>query len=262
MHRVIEKPNAQYASAVFTKPGINILSTNLTSEDDIEILTVEVHSCTVTSMYKPPNTDFSFKEPDNFQSQLTKLVMSDFNCHRIPIKMKKKKKKKKNPLENWAEQMGLKLIRDPRLQPSFNSGRWLHGYNPDNIFVKPLPCTQHRAIICAVEAAVKTETVQFKSRFNFKRAWWEQFTTYLDEEIINTDPTPEKYDLFVRTVQTISHRYIPRGYRTNYVPGLDRALKSLLEKYEQLFEEDPFSNDTIKTGENLLHAVSSSRREE
>ncbi|KAJ8889521.1 hypothetical protein PR048_009020 [Dryococelus australis] len=154
--------------------------------------------------------------------------------------------------------MGLKLIHDPKMPPSFNSGKWLCVYNPDNIIrqkneiAEPLPCTQHKAIICAVEAVVKPETVQFKRRFNFKRAKWEQFSMDLDEEIINIDRTPEKYDLFVRTVQTISHRYIPRG--------LNCDSKALQEKYERLFQEDTFFDDTTQTCENLLHAVSSSRR--
>lgn len=83
MKLVLERPHKQYGSAIFCSPDLIVKSTALTSENNIEILTVEFQSCTVTSVYKPPNADYNFIEPDNFNSQNVKIIMGDFNCHSI-----------------------------------------------------------------------------------------------------------------------------------------------------------------------------------
>lgn len=40
MQSVIERPHGKYASAIFVRPDLNIISANLTEEMDIEILTI------------------------------------------------------------------------------------------------------------------------------------------------------------------------------------------------------------------------------
>jgi len=46
-----------------------------------EILTIEVGNCTITSVYKLPNTDITFEKPINFDNYDTKIVLSDLNSH-------------------------------------------------------------------------------------------------------------------------------------------------------------------------------------
>lgn len=246
---------------------------DLTTDEDIEILTVETQSCTVTSVYKPPRIDFSFNQPKNFCCKATKLVIGDFNCHSTSWGYKETDKSGED-LENWAESTGMKLIHDPKKPHSFSSGRWHRGFNPDNIFVSEniahqtqkdvmgaIPHSQHRPIMCSVKAAVVPKTVPFKRRFNFKKAQWSKFTEDLDREVKKVEPYPDRYDQFVDLVKMISRRHIPRGCRTSYIPGLCKDTKTLLEKYEQLFNEDPFSEETIEAGEQLMSTISTTRRE-
>lgn len=67
-------------------------------------------------------------------------------------------------VEIWAQGEDMELIHDNKLSPSFNSGRWKKGYNPDLIFVSEsisqlctkkmgdlIPNTLHRPIICQNE---------------------------------------------------------------------------------------------------------------
>lgn len=115
--------------------------------------------------------------------------------------------------------------------------------------------------MCTVAAVVKTETVLFKRRFNFKWAQWEKFSIELDKEVIKLDPSPEMYDSFIQLVRTISRRNIPKWCRTSYIFGLDKDSKSLLQKYEHLFKTDPFFEETTQADEELLNAVTATRRQ-
>lgn len=131
---------------------------------------------------KPPGNSFSFQNPTNYHNKDTKIIIGDFNCHNTSWGYAETDVDGEK-LENWADHSNLKLIHDPKLPTSFNSGGWKRGYNPDNIFVseriakqavkkieEPIPRTQHRPITCCVTAAVKPNIMSFKRRFNFKRA--------------------------------------------------------------------------------------------
>ncbi|KAL4092417.1 hypothetical protein QTP88_026918 [Uroleucon formosanum] len=59
----------------------HVTSAYFTEENDIEILTIEMDKCTVTSIYKPPNAQFTFKKPPNFDAQKINFVIGDFNNH-------------------------------------------------------------------------------------------------------------------------------------------------------------------------------------
>jgi len=54
------RPHNNYRSAIFVRPTIQVTSAYFTEENDIEILTIEMDKCTVTSIYKPPNAQFTF----------------------------------------------------------------------------------------------------------------------------------------------------------------------------------------------------------
>ena len=43
-----------------------------------------------------------------------------------------------------------------------------------------------------------------------------------------------------------SRNYIPRGCRTNHIPGLSEESKSMHEEYKTQYASDPFDNGTIE----------------
>ncbi|KAI5742625.1 hypothetical protein M8J77_009365 [Diaphorina citri] len=273
MTLILERPHEKYGSAIFIKPDLIINSTDLTCNNDIEILTIETQSCTITSVYKPPTTAFNFIEPTNFRNQNTQIVLGDFNCHNTQWGYNETDKNGED-LENWVESQKLKLIHDPKQPASFNSGRWRRGYNPDNIFVseniaqqttkhveKHIPKSQHRPISCAITAAVRPHIVPFKRQFNFKKAKWDRFAAHLDQEIVKIAPVVASYDDFIELVRKVSCKHIPRGCRTHYIAGLDEDSKTILQEYQNLYNQDPFADDTIQTGEQLLRMISTSRNE-
>lgn len=267
----MERCHEKYGSAIFINPDLKVFSTAITDINDIEILTVELEACTVTSVYKPPNIDFQFNEPVNFRNKKHQIVMGDFNSRSVTWGYSNTDKNGE-ALEDWAELNGLKIIHDSKLPCSFQSGRWRRGTNPDNIFVSnslasqsvklvedPIPRTQHRAITCQITTIIKVESQPFSRKFNFKKARWTEFSEELDTKIIDLPPTVESYEAFKDLVQKISRKHIPRGCRTKYITGLDEHSKLSLEKYQELYENDPFSDETILAGEELVQSLSDSR---
>lgn len=99
---------------------------------------------------------------------------------------------------------------------------------------------------------MRSESIPFKRRFNYKKANWEKYRETVDKEIQNLEPTPENYEIFANKVRKISRQHIPRGYREKYIPGLSKETEKLLEIYQDLFKNYPFRDETITAGENLI----------
>lgn len=108
---------------------------------------------------------------------------------------------------------------------------------------------------------VEQEIVPFKRRFNFKKARWNDFAQDLDNNIQQIEPNIDTYGQFIEVVKKISRRHIPRGCRTNYIAGLNENSLTFLTRYEELYDSDPFSDETIEAGELLMNSISESRRE-
>lgn len=106
MNLVIELPHLQYESAIYTKPDLAVKSASFSPRSRIEILTIEVHIYTITSVYKPSNIVFAFKKLDNFDYCDTKIVLSYFNSHSVTWEYQKMDWKEEN-IELWAEAEGL-----------------------------------------------------------------------------------------------------------------------------------------------------------
>ena len=272
MKPVIERPHGKYGSAIFVRPDLNIISANVSEENDIEILTIEIQNCTITSIYKPPTTPFAFKDPGNFNNQRIQIVVGDFNSHSTTWGYKENDENGEL-VESWAEAWLLTLIHNPKLPPTFNSGRWKRGYNPDLIFVsnslkqqaikrveRHIPRSQHRPISCEITHKIRANPTPFRRRFNFQKANWLDYSNSLDTEISHLTTTNDQYDTFVDTVKRISRKFIPRGCRTRYIPGLTSELLEQFQSYSDRYENDPFNLDTIKEGERLLENITEARR--
>lgn len=269
----IERPHDKYGSAIFVHPDVQVLSTALTEENNIEVLTLETANCTISSLYKPPGADFIITKPSNFQNKSIHIVIGDFNSQSC-LWGYDHEDENGTAVQEWAEINHLTLIHDAKQPASFNSGRWKRGYNPDLIFssnriselcvksvCSPIPNTQHRPIMCQIFAAIRPQTVPFRRRYNFKKADWSKFADMLDIEVSSIEPTPELYDAFTTTVKKCSRRFIPRGCRTSFIPGLTSDEVALLTEYKKLFEENPFSESTVEAGNRLISAIRETKRD-
>ena len=84
MKMVIERPHEKYGSAIYVKPDLVITSTSMTENNDIEILTVNIGSITITSVYKPPTRQFQFDNPDSLDCNKTNVAIGDFTVTAPP----------------------------------------------------------------------------------------------------------------------------------------------------------------------------------
>ena len=133
----------------------------------------------------------------------------------------------------WAESNNLSLIHNEKLPNSFNSAIWKKGYNPDLIFTSsnisnmceksvldPIPHTQHCTICVSVNPVIVAQPTTFRGRFNPKKTVWEGFSADLDSNIEEVDAIPENFERSVEMLRVASRNHIPRGCRSNYIPGL------------------------------------------
>ena len=159
---------------------------------------------------------------------------------------------------------------------TFNSGQWKRGYNPDLAMVSnrirdmcnrtvlpPIPHSQHRPRGLVIKPAITPIEQPFRRRFNLQKAKWDDFTEDLDVKI-NTlgPPIWQNYDSFVNLVLKTARKHIPRGCRMSYIPGLTPDASKLLDEYQRLYEEDPFSEDTIQAGLELNDLIKSEQQKQ
>ncbi|XP_061721084.1 uncharacterized protein LOC133527905 [Cydia pomonella] len=270
---IAEIKHRQYGSALFVRPGLNIRSVYKTSTNNIEIITAELNNCTITSVYKPPNEKFQFDKTLNFDSQPTRFVVGDFNSHSESWDYRAADENG-DLVEEWADSYGISLIHDPKLPSSFNSGRWKRGYNPDLIFTSEsvskqcrksvcevIPKTQHRPIVCRTYEAVRPRIVPFRRRYNFAKANWECYSKELDNLVSHLPPTADSYEEFIGLVKLASRRHIPRGCKTQYIPGMSDSLKEHANAYYNAYAVDPFSQETILQGNKFMDEISETQRQ-
>ena len=117
MNLIVERPHDQYGSAIYVKPGLDVNNTNIYSDNNIEILSINQEGHTVTSIYKTPNTPFTYKDPLCHQS--IEIIMGDFNSHNTIWGYDETNENGK-AVESWMDVNNLELIHDPKQPSSFN----------------------------------------------------------------------------------------------------------------------------------------------
>ena len=181
MNLNVERPHDQYGSAIYVKPGLDVNNANIYS-DNMEILSINLEGLTVTSIYKPPNTPFTYKNPPFHQS--IEIIMGHFNSHNTIWGYDQTNENGK-AVESWMDANNLKLIHDPNQPSSFNSQKHKRGYNPDLLFASQeigpncnkitldaVPCSQHRPIAVKISPLISPQNTYFKHQacFNFRKA--------------------------------------------------------------------------------------------
>ena len=265
MSLVAESPHKKYGSAVLIRDDLKVEKISVRTLGTVELLTIVMPGVVVHSVYKPPNDQFEL--PALGHRNLLHIVIGDFNSHSTTWGYNTTDDNGE-AVEEWADSCDFTLIHDAKLPKSFNSAAWKKGYNPDLIFaseciansckksiIDPIPHTQHRPICVRVEPVVVPQATSFRRRFNLRKADWIGYATELDKLILDVEPTPANYNRFVENVRMASRRHIPRGCRTEFIPGLTEESKSLYEAYKTQYSNSPFDDGTMESGNALLDSM-------
>ena len=120
--------------------------------------------------------------------------------------------------------------------------------------MEPIPHTKHRQICARANPVVVAHPIPFRRRFNLRKADLNGYSTELDKLIEDVEPIPGKSGGFVEKVRVASRRYIPRGCRTNYIPGLSEESKRLYEEYKKQYTSALLTtHGTTETGNALMN---------
>ena len=68
-------------------------------------------------------------------------------------------------------------------------------------------------------------------------------------------PQPTTSRRFIELLRVVSRRHIPRGCRSNYMPGIMEESKSLYEAYKRQYLSNPFGEGTLETGTKLIDTM-------
>ena len=82
MKLIAETRHMKYGYAVYAKPTLNIDEVHTAVTDSqIELITVKLAKITITSVYKPPASEFEWPSPPERCRRPLHLVIGDFNSH-------------------------------------------------------------------------------------------------------------------------------------------------------------------------------------
>ncbi|KAJ8399018.1 hypothetical protein AAFF_G00416850 [Aldrovandia affinis] len=232
MTTLIERPHEKYGSIMLAKNGTIAESTSKSDENNIEVITTELRGVTITSVYKPP--PIPMEMPEIPSSGKPKIVIGDFNSHSTQW----------GYANNNADGDAVEIHKIAGLSKK--------------LVLEPLPRTQHRPISITINAAITPGTVPFRRRFNFGKANWPGFQEDLERKIAHLPADPKDYDKFTKLVHKAARKNIPRGCHTQYI--LDAPSTELYERYQQLYESDPFAESTTEVGERLMTSLSEHRQ--
>ena len=86
------------------------------------------------------------------------------------------------------------------------------------------------------------------------------FSNEFDAAIEEVNLIPENYGMFIEVLRVVSRRHIPRGCRSNYIPGLTEESKSLYEAYKRQYSSNHFGEGTLETGAKLIDTMKEQKR--
>ena len=130
----------------------------------------------------------------------------------------------------------------------------------DKSVLDPIPRTQHHPICVTVQPVIVPQLTPFRRRFNPRKAKWDDFSADSDEAIEEVEPIPQNYDTFIGPIRVVSRRHIPRGCRTNYIPGLTEESQSLYEAYKKQYTSNHFAEGTLETGNKLIDKMKEEKK--
>lgn len=255
-----------YGTATYARNSLtNIRAISTSDENEIFTITVEINNNKICNVYKPPSV--RWPEMTLPVIEHPAVYTGDFNSHHTQWKYRDTNEDGVKLVE-WADSNNMALIFDPKDIGTFKSGRWGTETNPDLCFVtrnsmgNTLPITrhvlphfphsQHRPVLLEIGIQIQTINSSALPRWNFSKADWKRFSADLDKNIRWIPPLAKNYDRFVKMTIATAKKYIPRGVRTEYIPGWNETCERLYSDFQKSGQTD--------VADELLHELDIARR--
>ena len=264
-HPIIRENHEQYGTIIYAKnPELISIVDSSRTDNNIHTSVINIDGLSIANIYKPPHT--TWPDPPILELPHPAVVAGDFNSHHEEWGYQSSDAAGEQIVQ-WASTADMQLVHDLNQRGTFCSARWHREYNPDLIFAThdenqhPLPVqrevlpdfpnSQHRPILITIGYNIQTSDSLPLPRWNFHKAKWEEYTAYIEEICPRIPTSIENMHRFTRLLLTSAKKYIPRGYRRNYIPCWSERSSTLLREYEQ--------NREPATAEELLDSLREGR---
>lgn len=256
-----------YGVATYIRNNIrNAELLSQSTDEYIHRVSIKLNNITVVNVYKPPGIPW----PQNVipVERHPAVYVGDFNSHHEFWRYSKMDDCGLK-LMDWCEDNNLHLVFDAKDKGTFRSAAWGRDSNPDLCFVSsningnPLhttrkvlgdfPHSQHRPVIIELGATIPIIQSIPHARWNFQKADWSAFSAELDKCIRWIPPKHYNYQRLVGAIISTAKKFMPRGYRKEYIPCWNAESQELYDNYQQ--------NKDTETADKLLSSLDISRRQ-
>ena len=240
---------------------------------ETEWLCVDVDGYKIVKIYKPPPTQLQVSDLPVFTHPC--LYAGDFNCPQVDWGYNTNSADG-DCLLAWASSNNLALLHDPKDEPSFHSGRWNTGTNPDLAFttvgpdsrlpyrrvLEKFPRSQHRSSLITPPRLSLPVPGRPVKRWNFRKANWSHYNS-LTNKLARNLPSPDSTNVdqayldFCNTISKAAKKAIPRGRRNTYVPCWDAKCEALY----QTFLQSPAGDQSSRVATALITWLDKKRRD-
>lgn len=256
----------KYGIATYAKTSINDVSVLCKiNMDNIAVLAIKFGQTTTVNVYKPPSIEWTFQVP-TFEHPT--VYMGDFNSHH-ELWNYETSDRNGEKIVDWAVNNNLHLMFDSKDHQTFQSRTWNGIYNPDLCFVSTdkdgtalpavrkvyhkFPKSQHRPVFLTIGIQIPTVKSLPAPRWNLKKADWVGFRESIDRNVRWFKPELRNYERFIGVIMAAAKKYIPRGYRKDYIPAWSSECDDLWREYKE--------NGDATIGTEILQTLNDERKE-
>ena len=221
----------QYGTMTYLRDGLQAeVGVSSLYQENIHISDVQIKNIKRLNVNKPPNSNWP-DQPLHLLNHKT-VITGDFNSHYISWRYTENNGAG-DIIADWAAQMELRLLYNPRDKGTFHSARWRRDYTPDLVFVTkdekgvPLsaqrkvldnfPRSQHRPATITVGASIPVTRSLPLPRRNFRKASWELFAPEIEKTVRRIPVTQDNMMSFNKLILHSAKKFIPRGCRGRYI---------------------------------------------
>lgn len=254
-----------YGNATYVRKDIeNAILLNSSINSNVHQVITKIADITVANIYKPPQAPWPDNVLDTYPHPA--IYAGDFNSHHTEWKYRTTDENGER-LANWADSHDLHLIFDAKERNTFRSAAWNTETNPDicfaseNALKRPIPMSrkvlddfphsQHRPIVLEIGIKIPIIHSTPRLRWNFGKAQWNEFAVQLDKVVRWIPPVSSNYNRFVKAVITTAKKYIPRGFRREYIPGWNAETEQLYQEFQ--------NNGDSEIADELLNRLDTER---